>query len=208
MGMAEPSSSRRTQTERRADAEAKLLASAAELIAEQGVERTSLAQIGTRAGFSRGIVNHHFGTKARLVEELVRHSQRVFASALPASDHLSGLDALVTFADQYLRILNRSDPRSQAFLVIWSEAAGAGRDLRTTFAERDKRTVGALEAMIQRGIDDGSIRPDAHPTAVAVSLLAELRGLGLEATIAPDSCSLSSLREPIVARLRAGLASG
>ncbi|MEZ5372951.1 MAG: TetR/AcrR family transcriptional regulator [Microthrixaceae bacterium] len=206
--MAAPSSSRRTQTERRADAEAKLLASAAELIAEQGVGRTSLAQIGTRAGFSRGIVNHHFGTKARLVEELVRHSQREFASALPASDHLTGLDALVAFADKYLRILHRSDPRSQAFLIIWSEAAGAGRDLRATIAKRDRRTIDALEAMIRRGIDDGSIRADAHPTAVAVSLLAELRGLGLEATIAPELCSLSSLREPIVARVRAGLETG
>ena len=206
--MAAPSSSRRTQTERRADAEAKLLASAAELIAEQGVAKTSLAQIGTRAGFSRGIVNHHFGTKARLVEELVQHSRRVFASALPPSDHLNGLDALATFADQYLRILHRADPVGRAFLVIWSEAAGAGRELRATIAARDHQTIDAIETLIRRGIGDGTIRADAHPTAVAVSLLAELRGLGLEAIIAPDSCSLSSLREPIVARLRAGLEIG
>lgn len=203
--MAEPSSPRRTQTERRADAEAKLLASAAELIAEQGVAKTSLAQIGTRAGFSRGIVNHHFGTKANLIEELVQHSRRTFASALPASDGLSGLEAVVAFADQYLRILHRADPTSQAFLVIWSEAAGAGSDIRATIAERDKQTIGAVETLIRRGIDDGSIRVDAHPTAVAVSLLAELRGLGLEATIAPEACSLPTLREPVIARLRAGL---
>jgi len=60
---------RRTQEQRRTEAEQKLLQSAIELIAEQGGGPTSLAQIGDRAGFSRGIVNHHFGSRVASLDE-------------------------------------------------------------------------------------------------------------------------------------------
>jgi AcrR family transcriptional regulator len=56
---------RRTQAERRAAARDRLLQAAAELIAECGLPAVTLAQVGERAGYSRGIANHHFGTKSR-----------------------------------------------------------------------------------------------------------------------------------------------
>jgi AcrR family transcriptional regulator len=40
------------------------------LIAERGVGRLSLAAIGQRAGCSHALVNHNFGTKAALIEQL------------------------------------------------------------------------------------------------------------------------------------------
>ena len=51
---AEKTQPRRTQEERRKQAEEALMNAAIELIAEQGVQQTSFAQIGERAGYSRG----------------------------------------------------------------------------------------------------------------------------------------------------------
>ena len=51
---------RSTQAERRSRSEEALLDAAAELIAERGVERASLAAIGARAGVSRGLAKHAF----------------------------------------------------------------------------------------------------------------------------------------------------
>ena len=62
---------RRTQAERRAASEAALLSAAAELIAERGIERTSLRSIGDRAGASRAMPGYHFGSKEALIERLV-----------------------------------------------------------------------------------------------------------------------------------------
>ena len=68
---------RRTQQERSSQAEKALMDAAAELFARHGVDQTSLADVGQAAGYSRGLVNHHFGTKATLVERLARHQRRL-----------------------------------------------------------------------------------------------------------------------------------
>src|ERR1039457_5987046 len=66
---------RRTQHERRDQAEAALLNAAAELAVEHGVRSLTLARVGERAGSSRGIVTHHFGSKQALLERLALATQ-------------------------------------------------------------------------------------------------------------------------------------
>src|SRR6516164_343564 len=69
---------RRTQAERRSEAEQGLLDAALRLFARKGVETTTLAEIGDAAGYSRGLANHHFGSKAALVERLAERSRARF----------------------------------------------------------------------------------------------------------------------------------
>src|SRR5580693_854740 len=71
---------RRTQQERSSQAEKALMDAATELFARRGVDQTSLADVGEAAGYSRGLVNHHFGTKATLVERLARRAQTDFVT--------------------------------------------------------------------------------------------------------------------------------
>ena len=61
---------RRTQQQRRDQAETALLNAAAELAVEHGVRSLTLARVGERAGYSRGIVTHHFGSKQGLILSL------------------------------------------------------------------------------------------------------------------------------------------
>src|SRR4051794_3354890 len=94
--------SRRTQEERRAEAEQRLLAAAAELIAEIGPTRVTLANIGERSGYSRGLATHHFGSKGAMMRRLVdsvtvRFRDEVVASS--ASD--SALDELLGLVRAY-----------------------------------------------------------------------------------------------------------
>jgi len=67
--MSEPA--RRTQEQRRAEAEHRLVAAAAELVGEIGPSRVTLASVGERAGYSRGLATHHFGSKGALMQRLV-----------------------------------------------------------------------------------------------------------------------------------------
>src|ERR1700712_3044245 len=66
-----PDTSRRTQEERRNDAKQRLLGAAAELIGEIGPAGVTLANIGERAGFSRGLPTHYFGSKGAMMQRLV-----------------------------------------------------------------------------------------------------------------------------------------
>src|SRR5215469_2692749 len=75
---------RRSQAERRAEAEQGLLDAALRLFAKKGVESATLAEIGDAAGYSRGLANHHFGSKAALVERLAQRSRARFQSQFQA----------------------------------------------------------------------------------------------------------------------------
>ncbi|WP_242454045.1 TetR/AcrR family transcriptional regulator [Bailinhaonella thermotolerans] len=69
-GVARP---RRTQEERRAATQARLLSATAECLAELGWAGTSTTEVARRAGLSRGAQQHHFPTKAELVGAAVEH---------------------------------------------------------------------------------------------------------------------------------------
>ena len=61
---------RRSQTERREEAEHRLLQAALEIVARRGSVRMTLAEVGEAAGYSRGLPAHRFGSKAGLVHAL------------------------------------------------------------------------------------------------------------------------------------------
>ncbi|MBN6040511.1 TetR family transcriptional regulator [Amycolatopsis sp. 195334CR] len=80
--MASSAKKQRTQEERRSSAERAMLAAAVRLFSKRGVEQTSMADIGEEAGYSRGLANHHFGSRAELVDRLARRSQADFVTSL------------------------------------------------------------------------------------------------------------------------------
>ena len=118
---------RRTQVERRSQSEDALLDAAAELIAERGVEGASLASIGTRAGSSRGLPTHHFGSKDALVARLAQRSQDRISAAtreriertLGTLEEVSSLDVLRCTADSYLDRFADPATHDRALVVMW-----------------------------------------------------------------------------------------
>src|SRR3954451_23225510 len=90
--MADQPPARRTQRERREETERKVLAAATALIARHGSRGLTLAAGGEAAGYSRGIVSHHFGSRENLLRAVMRDAQ---AFTLPdlgdsAADWLGG----------------------------------------------------------------------------------------------------------------------
>src|SRR4051812_32841223 len=162
---------RRTQQERRDQAEAALLAAAAELVVEQGVRSLTLARVGERAGYSRGIVTHHFGAKQALVERLARATQAGF---VPGLEGLSpGLDRLLRLIDGYVGELGRIGVFNQAFLVLWAEAA-TQPELAPIFRERDAAFRADLCEDVRAGIEDGTIDGSVSADDVAVAVVGQL----------------------------------
>ena len=80
-----PCGARRSQVERRQESEHALLSAAAEVIAERGINGASLSVIGERAGTSRGLPAHHFGSKDALVARVASAAQDRMAEVLLAS---------------------------------------------------------------------------------------------------------------------------
>ncbi|MEU4659343.1 TetR/AcrR family transcriptional regulator [Streptomyces sp. NPDC023723] len=193
---------RRTQAQRRAEAEAALLMAAAELIDEQGVRSLTLARVGERAGYSRGLVTHHFGTKQALVARLAHAAQAGF---VPGLDGLPpGLDRLLRLIDGYVGQLGRMGVLNRVFLLLWAEAATAP-DLAPVFRERGEAFRADLCEELAAGIAEGTVRPDVAPEETATAIFAQLRGLGMQRLVDPGSTDTERLRAHVVEHWRRAL---
>jgi len=173
--MTDARSERRTQAERRSETRRRVLDAATTLVAAHGSRAASLAAVGEAAGYSRGIVNHHFGSKARLLAELIEHTQTF---EVP-TDAPTGLGRLSQFVEAYLNGMHDRPSRSQAFLKLWAESAGAEPSLAPLFAERDAWFRDFLVEQLRQGLDDGSIGSHVDPHFAAVSLIGQLRGTAM-----------------------------
>jgi AcrR family transcriptional regulator len=194
---------RRTQKQRRDQAEAALLHAAAELVVDQGVRSLTLARVSERAGYSRGLVSHHFGSKRALLERLARTTQTGFVPGL--DDLPPGRDRLLRLIDGYLGALGGIGVLNRAFLLLWAEAATAS-ELAPIFRERDEAFRVDLRADVAAGISDGTIRPDVVPDEIAIAVVGQLRGIGLQRLLDPAVVDLERLRRSVTEHWRRALA--
>ncbi|WP_030673418.1 TetR/AcrR family transcriptional regulator [Streptomyces sp. NRRL B-1347] len=169
---------------RGADKRRRLSAAAAQVLHEQGVERTTLADIARAADVPVGNVYYYFKTK----DELIR-------AAL--SEHSARLDEITAELDEL------PDPRERlkALVAAWVDrrevAARLGCPTGTLAVELDKRADGVLDVaaatVIRRLLDWSADQfralalPD--PDALAVTFVSAYQGMSLLA---------NALREPEV----------
>ena len=189
------SESRRTQEERRNDAEQRLLTAAAELIAEVGPSGVTLANIGERAGYSRGLATHHFGSKGAMMQRLVDSvtsgfREEVFVES--ASETV--LDEALGLVRAYFHELAQPRPVRRARLVLWADAVATGTaDVRTAMLASDRAFRDELAKRIERGQATGEFAGSADPRAAATVIIGMLRGVALQAML-DDQLDLDACR--------------
>jgi len=167
---------KRTQQERSAESARRLLDAAVELIAEKGFDRTTAAEIGERAGYSRSMVRARYGSKDALLRSIfaVELERRL----LPPDDgEVTGLPWVLARIDHVTRVLEEEPELMRAFGVMSLEAAVAISNLRAWYSEWLEEYERQLVQQLRFGIRTGSIRPDVDPEQEAAQFI--LTGLGL-----------------------------
>lgn len=187
--MPAPPPARRTQRERREETERKVLEAATALIAQHGSRALTLAKVGEAAGYSRGIVSHHFGNRDNLLRAVMRDAQTFTLPEIGGS----AADWLAETVRAYLRNVTKRGPASRAFLQMWSEAIAADPVLMPLYAEQDARFRRLLADKVRDGIADGSIRADADPDAMAVALVGLVRGIALQLISTPPPARVKAI---------------
>ena len=88
------------KAERTREAKRALLHSALDIIGESGLAGLTLAQVGIRAGYSRGLVQYHYGSKEALISALVGWAVRGGQQML--RDNMTrGVDSVLLAIDAY-----------------------------------------------------------------------------------------------------------
>jgi len=114
---------RMTQAERKALSDDRMFDAAVHLIVEFGPHRATLAEIGIRAGYSRGIATYRFGTKDEFFGALIEHLHQTWCMELErATSGTHGIDTVIA-AVTALQTFVQSDPdRLRAMYKLYYHA--------------------------------------------------------------------------------------
>ena len=156
-------------------------------IAKYGYAGTTIETICSEAQVSRGLINHHFGSK----EELIRQSYKALRDEWVAATHGSVLDEFAE-PEERLRALIRVSfgPTmfKQEYLGIWAgfwSAIGKSPALRKMNRELFDKDREAYEAIFQQIARKRGRRIDARRAALTV--IALIDGFWLEWCLDPKS---------------------
>ena len=197
---------RRTQTERREEAERRLLDAALTLVAHAGTVRLTLAAVGEAAGYSRGLPAHRFGNKAGLLRALGAHIHARFQEQIDAAPpRAPGLDAIRGNIGVYFGRTDRAWTTTRALLVMMTEGFMEGAGLKRDMAAYNRAALTFFETHIRTGMERGEIRADADPASDAVLILGALRGVMLQ-WLLDDGIVLARLRDRLLAIVERALA--
>lgn len=198
---------RRTQGERRTEAERRLVNAAAELVGEVGPSRVTLANVGERAGYSRGLATHHFGSKGALMQRLVDEVTVQFREAIfEGSRSESVVDQAMGLVHTYFRVLADLRPVNRARLVLWADAVATGSpDVRPAMVSADREFREELAKRIEAGVTAGEVASSVDPQGLATVIVGMLRGVALQALLDDNvdlAASRAEIEQLLIGRLR------
>ena len=173
---------RRTQEERKALSESRMLRAARELFAQQGYMRTTLSEVGKAAGYTGGLVSHRFGSKEGLLKAVIQHiATRFFSDQLkPHVSVQSAEESITNYIDVYLSEIGKRESTMRALYVIMGEALGSVPEAREEIALMNRAFRKRLVDIIERGMKSGEFRKDVQPNAAAILITALLRGVTMQ----------------------------
>lgn len=197
----------RTQLERRSEAEARLLATARELVARRGWAGTTLAEVGEAAGYSRGLAGHYFGSKTGLLRAITLQINNTLMEELekaPSPD--AGLEAILSFISVYL---GRRDPtwtNTRTLLLLLTEALLEGSENADQMVIFNASMFQYLEKNIRIGIEKGEIDKSVSAPLGAEFVVGTLRGMMLQRLVRGGDIGALAMRKHLVAMVRRAFA--
>jgi len=162
-----------------------VLAAAMEMIAERGLEKLTMAALGTHVGMSSGHLLYYFHSKDELLLRTLEWSEgrlgaeraRLLTRAAPARERLDA------YVDLYVPDGHR-DPHWTLWLEVWNRSQSAAVD--AVARDRQAAIEGAwhrdLAALLAEGVSRGEFRR-VDPDRFAARLRALLDGFSIHVAI-------------------------
>ncbi len=199
----------RTQAERTAQSDRAMLDAAIELILERGTEKTTLAAIGERAGYSRGLATYRYGSKAGLFDAVCKSIGRRWLTYLEAGvGQATGIEAMTAALDAFFRFMQESPREAQVLHLLYCGAASPTSEYRETSRSIHLRQQRDVAEWVRAGIDDGSIRGDVDADSVAAQYIAYISGMTYLWVISPETVDFAQASDSMKNHLRRSLAAG
>jgi AcrR family transcriptional regulator len=195
-----------TQAERTAISDKAMIDAAMELILEHGTDKTTLAAIGERAGYSRGLATYRFGSKAGLFDAVCKSISRDWLEYLKegVGDEV-GIDAMCTALDSFFQFVSDSPEEARVLQILYCGAASPKSEYRQTSVNIHQKQQDDVADWVRAGIDNGDIRADADPKSIAAQYIAYISGMTYLWLINPKSIDFRKANEDMKVHLRLSL---
>jgi AcrR family transcriptional regulator len=186
----------------------RIVKSAAELMYEQGVARTSLQDVQDAALVSGSQMLHYFGDKASLVHEVVAfQSQALFDGQEPWLTRIDSLKGIRAWADRIVNVTRRKEGRGGCPVgSLASELSDLDETVRSETAATFARLASVLRGGLQAMQDRGELKADADVAELALALVTAAEGGLLLAKAYRDVSPMEAALNVVIDRI-ASLAS-
>jgi AcrR family transcriptional regulator len=176
-----------TQAERTARSEACMIEAAIELLNTAGIQGTTLVAIGDKAGYSRGLVSHHFGSKAGLFRAVLKRITASWtADLVEALGDNTGVAAFTAAIDAHLAHVLRHPEYIRAQNILWGAALDPASEFKPNAAEFMRIQRKSVAEWVRGGQEKGEIPPQINPERIAEQYYGGLIGINSQWLVSPD----------------------
>ncbi|MFN8160665.1 MAG: TetR/AcrR family transcriptional regulator [Solirubrobacterales bacterium] len=157
-----------------------------ESVAEHGAAGSTFERVARRAGVSRGLLHYYFGSKERLLVEVVRRSAELRIDRLDGQ--LDGAGSAEDVVDVLVASLTDIIDNEPDFFLLLVELFSAGRrnpDIRTEMGALFERTRSHVAGVLEAKQREGVLRLRGEPEGVVSVLFAVGDGFALQALSDP-----------------------
>lgn len=180
-----------------------ILDAAVELFSAHGYRSTGIAELADTVGMTHPGLLYYFGTKERLLLEVVAERERVEAELRENLDPASlSLDTLNEIARQNVdnAVLTR------LYVVLAAENLDATDPLHDFFVQRYDRARRHVARLLQHAMSIGELNDGIDAEQLSLEILATLMGFEMQWLMDPDQFDLAVAMEAYVGSLRTRLA--
>ena len=196
---------RPTQAERTALAEEKMVNATIELLNTVGLSGATLVAIGERAGYSRGLASHHFGSKSGLFRKVLKQISAVWTAELNRRlGGRTGLGAILAALDAHRDHVRRYPHHARAMYILWTASFDPASEFKPNVTEFQRLQREAAATWLRDGQASGEICSDIDPGGFGEQYYASLLGLNHQWLINPGidfNTSIDILKSNIAALL-------
>lgn len=177
-------------------------------VAERGVAGATFDHVSRAAGVSRGLLHYYFGTKERLLAEVVRRDCDVRMELLDVQ--LAGArdaDAFIALLTAHLEDFVRTEPGLVTVIFELFTISRRNEEIAVEFAELMRRTRDQVAGVLRAKEAEGVLSLGADAEAIADVLFGLADGLALRMLGEPDRDWEPTIQAGVVA-VRSLLTSG
>lgn len=156
-------------------------------VASRGVAASTFDHVAREAGVSRGLLHYYFGTKERLLAEVVRRDCEVRMGLLDAQlSAASSAEDLVALLRAQLEQMIAEEPELLTVIFELFTLSRRNPEIAEEFAELRRRIRESVAALLTAKADEGVVVLAAPADAVAEVLFGLGDGIGLRMLGEPD----------------------